>query len=590
MSETIFADPPVAETESAPTPQGRQGPIARWGRAIVLVGLTMTLIGIVVIPIIVMMLASFRPAGTLPLEAGEFTAAAYQRTFVGAGIGRVLLNTVIFSVGAVVVALPFSVALAFLTERTDLPFRRAIYVMMFVPMSIPVFATALGWVLLLGPRAGLINISINWALGREPSDGLLNIYSMYGMIFLQALALVPSMWLLLAGVLRNMNPSLEEAAATSSVGRISTFRRVTFPLMRPGVAAVVIYYFIHTIEVLELPLAIGPNAGIEVLSTRIFYAVMPAGSHAPDYAVAASIGMVALGLGVTGMFLYSWLTRRASAYAVVSGKAYRPNRISLGAWKWPALAGIFCYLSLKVFLPLGVLLYASFLRFYQPPRLSGQVWTLDNYRNLLVYRRFGQYFVNTIIVSVIAAAFTVLLAGLVSWFVVRYPSPLTKFLNIVAFMPLAIPGIISTLAFFLIFVGTPLYGTLILLSLAFTSRYLAYITRLMHAAQLQVHKELEEAAQASSVPPWRGFLHVNFPLLRPAFMNGFLYVLVHSARDFSVALLLATAGSLLTGNVIYDAFVGGGFPSAASMIVVLVAFNMTIVMLGRRWVMRAIDA
>jgi iron(III) transport system permease protein len=522
--------------------------------------LTFALLAIVVLPLLLMIVAAFRPLGTLPLDPGPFDASAFERGFSQAGMGEVLLNTAVFAGGSVMLALPIAIVLAFLTERTDLPFRNAIYVAMFVPMTIPVFATALGWILLLGPRAGILNVGLNELLGRESTDGLLNIYSMRGMIFLQALGLVPSMWLLLTAVLRNMNPVLEEAASTSGAGRISTFKKVTLPLMRPAIAAVLIYYLVQGIEILELPLAVGPNAGVEVLSTRIFFEVMPVGAEPPDYPVAAAIGMLALALGVIGIVIYSYLMRRASSFAVVSGKAYRPQRIRLGRWKWPALLFVFGYMLLKVILPLGVLLYASFLRFYQPPRVGDLPWTLDNYVRLLDYRHFGRYFVNTILVSFGAAALTMLLAGLVSWFVVRYPSKLTKLLNFFAFMPLAIPGVISTLAFFLIFIGTPLYGSLILMVLAFTSRYLAYGTRLMHAAQLQIHKELEEASLTSSVPPWRGYLSINLPLLKPAMINGFLWVLVHAARDFSVALLLATAGSLLAGNVIYSAFVGGSYP------------------------------
>lgn len=579
-------DGTVADHESSTTV------FSRFSRTLLLLIVSAALFAIVVVPVLLMLVAAARPQGTLPLDTSEgFTLSAFDRAFLQQGMGRAVLNTVLFATGSVFLALPFAVALAFLTERTDMPFRRAIYVMMFIPMSIPVFATALGWILLLGPRAGILNIGINWLLGRESTDGLLNIYSLRGMIFLHALGLVPSMWLLLTGVLRNMNPSLEEAANTSGVGRIATFRRVTLPLMRPGIAAVVVFYLIHGIEVLELPLALGPNAGVEVVSTRIFFAAMPFGSVPPDYPVAAALGTLALGLGLVGIFVYSYLIRRASAYSVVSGKAYRPTQIKLGAWRWPALMFVGAYLMLKVVLPLGMLLYASFLRFYQPPQLDiGNLpWTLDHYRALADYRSFGQPFWNTIQVAVGAAILTMLLASLVSWLVVRHPSPWTRILNVMAFMPLAVPGVISTLAFFLIFIGTPLYGTLILMVLAFTSRYLAYGTRLMHAAQLQIHKELEEAAATSSVPPWRGFISINLPLLKPAVVNGFLWVLVHASRDFSVALLLATAGSLLTGNVIYGAFIGGRYPPAAAMIVALVAFNALVVMLGRRYVMRAVE-
>jgi iron(III) transport system permease protein len=171
---------------------------------------------------------------------------------------------------------------------------------------------------------------------------------------------------------------------------------------------------------------------------------------------------------------------------------------------------------------------------------------------------------------------------------VRRTGVLTRVLNILAFVPLAVPGIISTLAFFLIFIGTPLHGTLFLMTLAFASRYLAYVTRLMQAAQIQIHRELEEAAATSSVSPIRGLLFINLPLLRPAVINGFLWVFVHAAKDFSVGLLLASSSTLLAANLIYGSFTTGKLPAASAMMVVLVGMNMLVVAVGRRYLQRPV--
>jgi iron(III) transport system permease protein len=317
--------------------------------------------------------------------------------------------------------------------------------------------------------------------------------------------------------------------------------------------------------------------------------IHPASAAPPDYSVAAALGMFTLVLGVGGIILYSYLIRQSSAYVVVTGKGYRPQRVNLGKWRWPAFAVVMLYMILKVVLPLGALLYASMLKYYQPPRLHGLPWTLHNYHIVFDYRFFGRYAKNTFVVAVAASIITMFLASIVSWSVVRHPSRLTRLLNVLSFVPLAVPGVISSLAFFLVFVGTSFYGTLTVMVIAFVSRYLAYGTRLMHAAQLQIHKELEEAAETSAVPSWRRYLSINFPLLRPAFVNGLLWVLVHAARDFSVALLLATSSTLLVGNVIYGAFTGGHYEQASAMIMVLVLFNVVVVTFGRRWVTRRGD-
>jgi iron(III) transport system permease protein len=167
---------------------------------------------------------------------------------------------------------------------------------------------------------------------------------------------------------------------------------------------------------------------------------------------------------------------------------------------------------------------------------------------------------------------------------------LTRAVNVLAFTPLAIPGVISGLAFFLLFIGTPLYGTLILLVLAFVSRFLAYGTRLMHSAQVQIHSELEEAAVTAGVSYVRTFFSINLRLLLPAFCNGWLWVLTHTARDFTTPLMVASASSLLASNLIFGRYADGKFPESAAMMVALVLFNVCAVVAGRKWIVRAIGA
>ena len=331
----------------------------------------------------------------------------------------------------------------------------------------------------------------------------------------------------------------------------------------------------------------GPTAGIEVLSTKIFFSLAPTADMGVNYGMPAAFGMLGLLMGVLGTFLYHHLVRQASDFAVVTGKGYRPRIIELGRWKYLALGAIGFSLSSKLSCPSPCCFTPAF--FASTCRRSREYlpdikWTLLHYERLFDYRFFGRFFVNTLIVALQAATLTMLLVSFIGWLVVRHPSPLSKAINLVAFMPLAIPGVISTLALFLMFVGTPLHGTLVLITLAFLARYLAFGTRLMHSAVLQIHKELEEASHTSGAGSFQTFWRITLRLLFPAFMNGWLWVLVHAAKDFSVALMLASAGSVVVANVIYESFVGGHFNSSAAMLVVLITFNLVFVIAGRKWI------
>jgi iron(III) transport system permease protein len=359
--------------------------------------------------------------------------------------------------------------------------------------------------------------------------------------------------------------------------------------MAPGILATIILFGVAGIDSLETPLALGKPAGVEVMATRVYDLLHQPTGVGFAYGPPAALGMLGLLVGLLGIALYTTLTRRASRYVVVTGKAYRPRLVRLGTWKYAALGCVGVYLVLQVVLPFGMLLATSFQRFYQPLAPGSSIaWTANNYVSMLDYRFFGQYFVNTILVAVGSATVTMLLVSFLAWQIVRWPSPLTRAVNVLAFLPLAIPGVISGLALFLLFIGTPLYGTLVLLGIAFLARFVAYGTRLMHSAQMQIHAELEEAAVTAGVPYLRAFISINLRLLLPAFVNGWLWVLTHTARDFTTPLMVASASSLLASNLIFGRYSDGKFPESAAMMVVLVVFNAACVFTARKWITRSI--
>lgn len=544
---------------------------------------------LVVVPLIVMAIASVRPANARPLGFDAFVLSNYIDVFGHPSTLAMIRNTVVYAVGGLIFGVPIAFAIAFLTERTDMPFRTSMYTLMFIPLSIPPFATALGWVLLLGPRAGTLNQWVRMVFGLDIREGPVNIFSMEGMIFVHALGIVPSMWLLLISVLRNMDPTLEEAAAATGASPWKIIRHVTGPLMMPGLLSVVVLFTVVGLESLETPLALGKTAGIDVLSTRVYDLLNPATGAGVAYGQPSALGMFGLTIGIIGIAIYMRLVRAASRYTVITGKAYRPRMIKLGRWRWVAFGFVMLFMLIKVVIPFGILIATSFQRFYQPLVPGVNIaWTMSNYESMLDWRFFGQYALNTAIVAVASATVTMLLVSFCAWQLVRWPSPLTRLVNVLAFMPLAIPGVITGLAFFLLFIGTPLYGTLILVTLAFTANYIAYGTRLMHSAQVQIHRELEEAALTGGVSYLRSFFLINLRLLIPAFMNGWLWIFVNSSRNFTIPLMVASAGALTVANVIFGRYSGGNFPIAAAMMVTLVTVNMLAVFLGRKWISRTL--
>ena len=423
----------------------------------------------------------------------------------------------------------------------------------------------------MGKNAGLIN---RWIRDLTPYDSLqgpLNVFSLWGLVFVTGLAIAPTMWLLLLGVLRNMDPSLEEAGQTAGFGRFGVLRRITIPLMRPGLLGVVAYYGVVVIAIFEIPLAIGLRSGIHVMSTKLFLLTRSAVEGDPNYGVAAAFGLISVGFALVFVFIYVRALRDSSRYAVVSGKAYRPRRIKLGKWRWAALGVVLAYFVLQVFLPFFVLAWSSFLIYYQPPSIAAlSSLNLEQYRELFKTGRMGESLLNTAIVVFVAATFTLLLASIISWFVVRRPSFISRTLNILTFMPLALPGVVIAVAFLILFIRTPLYGTLALMIMAYVLAVLAFTSRLTNAAQIQLDKSLEEAAVTSGLSPVTSFIRITLPLMFPTLINGWMWAAVHIMRNFTIPLFLAGFGSPLIANVIYVRFAEYGTAASTPPIVILV--------------------
>ena len=350
-------------------------------------------------------------------------------------------------------------------------------------------------------------------------------------------------FLMLVPLLRSMDPSLEEAAAMSGARPSSTLRKVTLGVMLPGVLAVTIYQFTSALEGFEVPGILGLPAGIHVFSTKI-YSVLHQTSSLPAYGEANALAMLYLFVAVISIYMYSRVIGKSERFTVITGKGYRPRVLQLGAWRWPAFGLALIYLALSTIIPFLVLAYVSFLPFLQAPSaraFAAMSW--DNYETVFETDRMGRMLWNTVVMTVSVATAVMIFSFLISMIVVRSKFWGRKVLDQLAFLPHAIPGMVMGLALLWIFLqvdklGVGLFGSLTSLVIAFTIGYVSYGTRVMNAAVLQVHKDLEEAAKVSGAPQWRVFWRVFFPLLQPAFVGVWIWTVLHVVRSAGKPLIL----------------------------------------------------
>jgi ABC-type sugar transport system permease subunit len=338
---------------------------------------------LVLVPLIMLLFASVKSTeDKLPFEATGTTLANYITVLTNPGTVPIFVNTFLFTLGSLLIGLPLAVLMAWLLERTAIPARRWIATLILVPMTIPSLLSAIAWIQLLDPRIGLINVVLRAMLGLSGDSGPFDIYSLYGMCFVQGLRLVPSAYLMIAASFRAMDPSLEEQSAMAGRGVGQTTLRITLPIMRPALLAMLIYYIIVVIESFDIPGLLGFTARIRVLSTAIYWA-----THSevglPDYGLASALGALVLAVALLLMWGYQRLTAHQERFATITGKGYRPRQINLGAWTWPATALCGFYILMAVILPFLMLIWTSVQPFYAVPSADSLARvTLEGYSKI----------------------------------------------------------------------------------------------------------------------------------------------------------------------------------------------------------------
>ncbi|TMB67981.1 MAG: iron ABC transporter permease [Deltaproteobacteria bacterium] len=544
---------------------------------------------LVAAPLSFLILGSFSTA-RLPTDFSLSTMGLvnYIKVYSDPGTIELFVNTVIYVAGSTALGLVLAVSLAWLVERTNMPGKTLVYAGVPMSLAVPGMLQAMAWVLLFSPRIGFVNNTLKDWFGADAP--IINVYSLGGMVVLEALRLVPTAFLMLLPLMRSMDPALEEAAAVSGARPSSALRKVTLRLLAPGLVAVMIYQAMTALEVFEIPGILGLPAGIYVFSTKI-YAIVRTATFMPVYGQANALAMVYLVIAVGTTYFYARMISRAERYTIVTGKGYRPRQQDLGKWKYPALACALLFLFVAVVVPFLVFLYTSFLPYLQAPSWNAlKVMTLKNYRLLSQYEKVGSALQNTVIMVTVTATATVLLSFLVSIVVVRSKFWGRKLLDQLAFVPHAIPGIVMGIAFFWLFLKLdflPIYGTVWAISIGFTISFLSYGTRAMNAALLQIHKELEEAAYVSGASPWRAMRRVIVPLLMPTFAGIWIWVVLHAVRVAGMPLILYEGPnnqvlSILIWNMWDDGYVPAVAAIGTLLMVALVLLTVVIRLLSFR--------
>ena len=546
---------------------------------LILFGCSLLVFYLAGVPLIMLLYGSIRSA-PIGEPGATYTIQNYVKAYFDREFYLLFWNSIKYAIGTCLVSFLIGTYLAWISERTNTPLKKLFVVMALIPFIIPGILSTIAWILLLSPKIGLINLAVKGLLGLETAP--FNVYSMGGMIWAEAIHLYPLVFLLMSAAFRNMDTSLEEASLSAGSSTFTTFRRITLPLMRPAMFGALLIMFVRGIEAFEVPALVGVPAKISVFTTKIFLAIHQFPS---DFGLAGAYAVTLLAISTAGVLLYQRLTRKEERYATVTGKGYRPRVIDLGAWKYATCGSAFLIFLLAVIFPVFVLLWSSFIPYYGVPSWElVEKLTLANYKYILNYPLAVTAFKNSFYLSIGSATLVMLLTSVIAWITVKSKVPGRIFLDNMAFIPIAMPGIVLGVSLIWVYLTLPIpiYGTIWVLLLAYMTKFMPYGIRAASASMIQINKELEEASFASGGTWFQTFRKVILPLLMPGFVAGWIYISIIALRELSTSILLYSYNSTVLSIMAFDLWEGGQYTYVCALGVLMVLLLVAMAFVARK--------
>jgi len=472
---------------------------------------------------------------------------------------EIMVNTLVVSFAATVMALVFGFLTAWILTRTNVPWRRTLEQLMAVPYYVTPLLGALAWNLLGAPESGFIN-QVWRSVGGE--GALIDISTATGIAWVMALFEGSVAFVMIGAVMKSMDPSLEEASQIVGAGRWRTMLRVTLPLVAPGVLGAAIFVFAEMLGSFSAALVLGTPARFYVITTAIYQLVS---QYPPRIPLAAALGVSLFAV----MFLMLYLYRRVTAqrsFVTVSGKAFRPRAMDVGGLRWVLFAICLAYVVLSVFLPIATLIYASVQHLAVAfPKLDN--FTLDNFRTALSLNAVRSAMTNSLLLGLLTASIGVALTGLLAWIIQRSQLPGRGVLEYIVMFPQAVPRLVFAFGMmwaWLVF-PIPIYGTFWVLLIAYLTVFLPLGVRTISSVIMQLDKSLDECGQVCGASWGYRIRSITAPLLKPGLIAAWVLIFVASVRELGASILLMGPQSKVLTPAIVEAFFSTSSELTAAM-------------------------
>ena len=540
---------------------------------------------LVVYPVLTLLLGAL--TDTNPVVEGFSLAHLNIQNFLtvlsNPNVGEALFNTLVACGGGTIIAVTIGLAFSWIVVRTNTPFKRFIAAASILPLFAPPLVAGVAWVILGSPKTGLINTMFKWM----HLDWHVDFYSLPGLIFVFGIYYAPYVYMFTASALRNMDPSLEEAAEISGASAFATLFSVTFPLIMPAIVSGMLLSFIVMLGIYGIPAVLGAPNNINVLTTYIFKLT---NWSPPLYNTAAAVAIILM--VVTGLLVFAQQkVLSGRSYVTVAGKAYRPRNLDLGPWRWLTFGFGITYLIVVAVLPTLALIVAAFRKFMFI-RDAASLFDMKQYSLMHFHSIFDNPLTlnsiyNAVEVGVITAVAGGALAFAIGYTIHRTHVPGRRSIDLVSSLPVAIPGLVIGVAYLWAWIGIPggLYGTIWILALAFIARFMPDTVKALSTSFLQIHRELEEAAWVCGAGMLRTIRTVVLPLASPGMIAAMTLLFVLAIRELGSSLFLYTSNTMVMSVLLLDYYEGGNLGKTAAFSLVQTVL-LGVLIGGANWLSR----
>jgi len=519
-------------------------------------------------------LRSVMPGVEGPLHFNNFITA-----FADFSVLNALKNTLLICVFVTVTSFLIAVPIVWIVTRTNTPYAKTLETLNLIPFLMSPFINGLAWTTLANPKTGLVNVWLHAYLGFP--EGTLDIYTPAGITLCLTIYYVPYIYLFLVGSFKTMDPALEESARTCGAGILKTITRVTLPLALPSILAASFIVFVHCAGMFAVPGLLGMPRGFFVLTSKIFGYMS---TYPVNYNMGATMASLLLLVSLVGVFVQKRLLGRRS-FVTVTGKGFRPNIIDLGNWKYVTLAANLLYLGITAFLPYTALLLVAFSK-YWAGKIEPSLFTLENFYYVLVETPFTVRAIqNSLLLAVFGGGVCLFIGLIVSYLTLRTRLAFRGFLDFIATLPVAIPGMVIAVGLMWAWIMVPpevswtvfgrtftlpipIYGTIYILAIGYITRYIPYGLRTISANLISIGPELEESARVSGAS-WAQMMRlILLRLIRPGLAAGWIFIFIYFIRELDVSILLWNEESVVIPVAIWSLMEDGTYGTMCAMAIV----------------------